>query len=42
MFLPQTLIHWVTVIGLVTDHALGCCVDEATFDGGFDQLYFVR
>jgi hypothetical protein len=41
VFLPKTLIYRITLIGLVTNHALWSSFDKATFDGGFNQLYFV-
>jgi hypothetical protein len=42
VFLPQALVQWIAVVGAVADHAFWFGSREALFDGGFDELRFMR
>jgi len=42
VFLPQALVQRIAVVGAVADHAFWFGSREALFDGGFDELRFMR
>src|ERR1700675_2240981 len=42
VFLPQALVQRIAVVGTVADHAFWLGSGEALFDGGFDELAFMR
>ena len=39
---PQSIVEFVSVIGLVADEPLGKFFDEALVEGGFEELGFVE
>jgi|SRR5258707_11265408 hypothetical protein len=42
VFLPETLVERIAVVGAVPDHALWFGSREKLLDGGFDELRFMR
>src|SRR5258706_7243971 len=42
VFLPETLVERIAVVGAVPDHALSFGSREKMLDGGFDELRFMR
>src|ERR1700732_1599593 len=42
VFLPQVLVQWIAVVGAGADHSFWFGSREALFDGGFDELRFMR
>src|SRR6266404_2069648 len=42
VLLPEALVQWIAVVGAVADHSFWFGSREALFDGGFDELRFMR
>ena len=42
VFLPQALVQRIAVVGAITNHSFWLGSREALFDGGFDELRFMR